>query len=57
MVERPIFVDDADKPIRWYHQIRRAYLESRRDGKPFDHPMREAATVTWRSPHVGDIVG
>jgi phenylpropionate dioxygenase-like ring-hydroxylating dioxygenase large terminal subunit len=57
MVERPIFLDDADKPIRWYHQIRRAYLESRRDGTPFDHPMREAATVTWRSPDVSDIVG
>jgi phenylpropionate dioxygenase-like ring-hydroxylating dioxygenase large terminal subunit len=56
MVERPILIDDADKPLRWYHQIRRAYLSSRGSGAPFVHPLREAQKVTWRSPHVGDIV-
>ena len=56
MVERPIFLDDVDKPLRWYHQIRGAYLASRRSGTPFEHPMRETVKVTWRSPHVGDIV-
>ena len=56
MVERPIFLDDVDKPLRWYHQVRHAYLASRRSGMPFEHPMRETVKVTWRSPHAGDIV-
>jgi phenylpropionate dioxygenase-like ring-hydroxylating dioxygenase large terminal subunit len=56
MVPRPIFIDDADKPVRWYYQLKRAYLESREGGGAFEHPLGGKVTLTWRSPHGGDIV-
>jgi len=53
---RQIFIDDADKPVRWYYQLKRAYLESQRGAKSFEHPLCDRVTLTWRSPDVRDIV-
>jgi hypothetical protein len=53
---RLLFIDDADRPLRWYYQIKRAYLESRRAARPFEHPLGDRVTLTWRSPDVRDIV-
>jgi phenylpropionate dioxygenase-like ring-hydroxylating dioxygenase large terminal subunit len=54
---RQIFIDDADKPARWYYQLKRAYLEAERGGQSFENPLRDPVTLTWRSPDVGDIAG
>jgi phenylpropionate dioxygenase-like ring-hydroxylating dioxygenase large terminal subunit len=44
-----MLVDDADRPARWYFQLKKAYLESRRTGQPFVHPIPEPVTLRWRS--------
>ena len=44
-----MLIDDADRPARWYFQLKAAYLESRRTGKPFAHPMNGPVTLKWRS--------
>jgi hypothetical protein len=44
-----MLVDDADRPARWYFQLKKAYLESRRTGQPFEHPIPGPVTLRWRS--------
>ncbi len=44
-----MLIDDADRPARWYFQLKAAYLESRRTGQPFVHPMSGPVTLKWRS--------
>lgn len=51
-----ISVDDADRPLRWYYRVKRAYLRAKRTGAAFEHPLREPVTLRWRNAHVGDII-
>lgn len=44
-----MLVDDADRPAKWYFQLKSAYLESRREGTEMRHPMEEPVTLKWRS--------
>lgn len=43
-----IWIDDADKQAKWYQQLKREWLASRREGRPFANPV--APTILrWRS--------
>jgi phenylpropionate dioxygenase-like ring-hydroxylating dioxygenase large terminal subunit len=44
-----MLIDDADRPAKWYFQLKKAWIESRRDGTPFRHPMSGPVTLKWRS--------
>ncbi|HWY59651.1 MAG TPA: Rieske 2Fe-2S domain-containing protein [Terriglobales bacterium] len=44
-----MLIDDADRPAKWYFQLKAAYLESRRNGGVMRHPMPGPATLKWRS--------
>jgi phenylpropionate dioxygenase-like ring-hydroxylating dioxygenase large terminal subunit len=44
-----MLIDDADRPAKWYFQLKQAYLESRRSGGEFCHPMNGPVTLKWRS--------
>lgn len=44
-----MLIDDADRPAKWYFQLKQAYLDSRRSGAEFKHPMSGAVMLKWRS--------
>ena len=44
-----MLIDDADRPAKWYFQLKQAYLESKRTGGPMAHPMTGPVTLRWRS--------
>jgi phenylpropionate dioxygenase-like ring-hydroxylating dioxygenase large terminal subunit len=44
-----MLIDDADRPAKWYFQLKAAYLESRRNGGEMRHPMGGPVTLKWRS--------
>lgn len=44
-----MLIDDADRPAKWYFQLKSAYLESKRSGKPMVHPIPGPVTLRWRS--------
>ena len=44
-----MLIDDADRPAKWYFQLKKAYIESKRDGVPMKHPMDGPVTLRWRS--------
>jgi phenylpropionate dioxygenase-like ring-hydroxylating dioxygenase large terminal subunit len=44
-----MLIDDADRPAKWYFQLKAAYLESRRSGTEMRHPMDGPVTLKWRS--------
>lgn len=44
-----MLIDDADRPAKWYFQLKQAYLESRRTGDEMKHPMSGPVTLKWRS--------
>ena len=44
-----MLIDDADRPARWYFQLKQALQQSRRTGQPFEHPIRGPVTLKWRS--------
>ena len=44
-----MLIDDADRPAKWYFQLKQAYLESRRNGVEFRHPISGPVTLKWRS--------
>ena len=44
-----MLIDDADRPAKWYFQLKSALLESRRTGAPMVHPMPGPVTLRWRS--------
>ena len=43
-----MWIDDADKQAKWYHQLKREWAASRRAGRAFVNPV-EPATLRWRS--------
>ncbi len=46
---RLMLIDDADRPAKWYFQLKAAYLESQRTGQPMQHPVAGPVTLRWRS--------
>jgi len=44
-----MLIDDADRPAKWYFQLKQSLLESRRTGVPMNHPMTGPVTLKWRS--------
>ena len=46
---RQMLIDDADRPARWYFQLKEAYQEAQRTGQPMKHPIAEGVTLRWRS--------
>jgi phenylpropionate dioxygenase-like ring-hydroxylating dioxygenase large terminal subunit len=44
-----MLIDDADRPAKWYFQLKAAYLESRSNGGEMRHPMSGPVTLKWRS--------
>ena len=44
-----MLIDDADRPAKWYFQLKKAYIESQRSGTPIVHPMDGPVTLRWRS--------
>jgi phenylpropionate dioxygenase-like ring-hydroxylating dioxygenase large terminal subunit len=43
-----LWIDDADRQAKWYQQLKREWLASRREGRPFVNPV-EPAQLRWRS--------
>jgi len=44
-----MLIDDADRPAKWYFQLKQAYLDSRQNGTQLKHPMPGPVTLKWRS--------
>lgn len=44
-----MLIDDADRPAKWYFQLKKAYLDSKRSGCPMAHPIPGPITLRWRS--------
>ena len=44
-----MLIDDADRPAKWYFGLKNAYLEMKRSGGEFRHPMSGPVTLKWRS--------
>jgi phenylpropionate dioxygenase-like ring-hydroxylating dioxygenase large terminal subunit len=44
-----MLIDDADRPAKWYFQLKAAHLEAKRTGGEMKHPMTGPVTLKWRS--------
>ncbi|MGH9354582.1 MAG: Rieske 2Fe-2S domain-containing protein [Terriglobia bacterium] len=44
-----MLIDDADRPAKWYFELKQAYLEARRSGQPMRHPIDAPVTLHWNS--------
>jgi phenylpropionate dioxygenase-like ring-hydroxylating dioxygenase large terminal subunit len=44
-----MLIDDADRPAKWYFQLKQAWLDARSTGAEFRHPMADPVTLKWRS--------
>ena len=44
-----MLIDDADRPAKWYFQLKAAHLEAKRTGLRMKHPMTGPVTLKWRS--------
>jgi phenylpropionate dioxygenase-like ring-hydroxylating dioxygenase large terminal subunit len=43
-----LWIEDADRQAKWYQQLKREWMQSRREGRAFVNPV-EPATLRWRS--------
>ncbi|HEX3370942.1 MAG TPA: Rieske 2Fe-2S domain-containing protein [Candidatus Acidoferrales bacterium] len=44
-----MLIDDADRPAKWYFQLKAAHLEAKRTGTEMKHPMAGPVILKWRS--------
>jgi phenylpropionate dioxygenase-like ring-hydroxylating dioxygenase large terminal subunit len=44
-----MLIDDADRPAKWYFELKQARLQSQATGEPMRHPMNGPVTLRWRS--------
>jgi len=44
-----MLIDDADRPAKWYFQLKAAHLEAKRTGASMIHPLDGPITLRWRS--------
>ena len=43
-----IWIDDADKQAKWYQQLKREWMKSRAEDRPFANPV-QPAVLRWKS--------
>jgi len=43
-----MLIDDADTQAKWYHLLKREWISSHEEGRPFNNPI-QSATLRWRS--------
>jgi hypothetical protein len=43
-----LWIDDADRQAKWYQALKREWVASRREGRPFVNPV-EPMTLRWTS--------
>ncbi|HLI29905.1 MAG TPA: aromatic ring-hydroxylating dioxygenase subunit alpha [Terriglobia bacterium] len=46
---RLMLIDDADRPAKWYFELKQAHLEAKRTGQPMKHPIDGSVTLRWKS--------
>jgi phenylpropionate dioxygenase-like ring-hydroxylating dioxygenase large terminal subunit len=44
-----MLIDDADRPAKWYFQLKQAMLDMKKHGTDFRHPMEGPVVLKWRS--------
>jgi len=44
-----MLIDDADRPAKWYFQLKAAHLKAKQTGQPMQHPIPGPVTLRWRS--------
>jgi phenylpropionate dioxygenase-like ring-hydroxylating dioxygenase large terminal subunit len=44
-----MLIDDADRPAKWYFQLKARLVEMRRTGADLPHPVPGRVTLRWRS--------
>ncbi len=44
-----MLIDDADRPAKWYFQLKAACQQSRTTGQVIEHPLSGPVTLRWRS--------
>jgi len=44
-----MLIDDADRPAKWYFQLKAAHLEAIQTGQQMKHPIDGPVTLKWRS--------
>ena len=44
-----MLIENADRPAKWYFQLKAAHLEAKRTGTEIKHPMAGPVTLRWRS--------
>ena len=44
-----MLIEDADRPAKWYFQLKAAHLEAKRTGEAMKHPMDGPVVLRWRS--------
>ena len=44
-----MLIDDADRPAKWYFELKQAYLHAKRTGEPMKHPIDGPITLRWKS--------
>src|SRR6266516_3726351 len=42
-----MLIDDADRPAKWYFQLKEAYREAQHTGEPMQHPISGPVTLRW----------
>jgi phenylpropionate dioxygenase-like ring-hydroxylating dioxygenase large terminal subunit len=43
-----IWIDDIDTQAKWYHKLKREWVASRAEGRPFENPI-QPTVLRWRS--------
>jgi phenylpropionate dioxygenase-like ring-hydroxylating dioxygenase large terminal subunit len=44
-----MLIDDADRPAKWYFELKAAHLEAKRTGSEMKHPITGPVILKWRS--------
>ena len=44
-----MLIDDADRPAKWYFQLKQAWQDMKKHGGEFHHPITGPVTLKWRS--------
>jgi phenylpropionate dioxygenase-like ring-hydroxylating dioxygenase large terminal subunit len=53
---RLMAIDDADRPLRWFYEIKASLFSARRAGREFENPVKEPVRLRWRATDYGDIL-
>src|SRR5215470_10881675 len=44
-----MLIDDADRPAKWYFQLKQEWIDARATGREFRHPIPGPVILKWRS--------